>query len=128
MEKLKLEGSFQSPAIVLDSKIGVFDFRGICFLTNAYEFFMPVLDWLDQYEKNPNPSSKFTFDFTYINTASQKMLFELLKKLGKMVENGHSVTIEWFYEENDDDLKSLGDDLLCLVNVPYKIISKDADD
>ena len=128
MEKLKLEGSFQSPAILLDANKGIFDFRGICFLTNAYEFFMPVLDWLNEYEKNLNSSSKFTFDFSYINTASQKMLFEVLKKLGKFAEKGHPVTIEWFYEDNDDDLKSLGDDLLCLINVPYKIIPKDADD
>ena len=128
METIKLAGSFQAPTVTLDAKAGIFELKGICFLTNAYEFFFPILAWLDEYEKHPNPVSVFVFDFTYVNTASQKMLFEILKKLNRMKEDGKNISIEWFFEENDDDLKSLGDDLLSLTKVPYKTISKAVDE
>ncbi|MGE0566894.1 MAG: DUF1987 domain-containing protein [Bacteroidia bacterium] len=124
MDRLEINGTNQSPSIILDAKNGVFELRGHSFLDNAYDFYKPVLDWLKAYHSNSGDNIHFVFDIIYINTSSQRMVFDLLKRLNLMHKDGKSVMVEWLYDENDDDLKDVGNDLLSFMEFPYKVIEK----
>ncbi len=124
MEKMEIKETKSSPAVILDPASGLFEMRGTSFLDNAHEFYTPVIDWIKDYSKSPSKSTKFIFDLSYINTSSQRMVFDILKYLNQLHKNNHTVSVEWLYDENDDDLKDVGTDLLSFMEFPYKVIEK----
>lgn len=124
MEKVIIEETKSSPTIILDPVSGIFEFRGHSFLDNAYEFYNPVIEWMKKYLDNPSAETNIIFDMSYINTSSQRMVFDFLKKANQLHKNGHKVFVQWLYDEIDDDLKDVGNDLLSFMEFPYKVIVK----
>jgi hypothetical protein len=124
MEKLFTKETSHSPRVSFDHETGLLQLRGNSFLDNAHEFYTPIIDWLREYSKTPAPQTKVTLVLNYINTSSQRMLFDMLKVLGNIHSAGHSVHVDWLYEENDDDLKDVGEDLLSFMEFSYKVIEK----
>jgi hypothetical protein len=54
MEIISLEGTEDTPKIILDSKNGIFEISGRSLPEDTAEFYQPVLEWLDKYaESNP---------------------------------------------------------------------------
>lgn len=124
MEKLFIEESKSSPLVSLNPETGVFEIRGNSFLDNAYEFYNPIIEWMKQYMLKPHSETNIIFDISYINTSSQRMVFDFLKKANQLHKNGHKVFVQWLYDEIDDDLRDVGNDLLSFMEFPYKVIVK----
>jgi hypothetical protein len=123
MEKLFLKETKQSPLVNLDPS-GKFELKGSSFLDNAHEFYTPLIKWVKAYAKNPKAKTVVTFELNYINTSSQRMLFDFLKELNYIHKAGHKVQIDWLFEEMDYDLRDVGEDLLSFMEFEYKIIEK----
>ncbi len=124
MEKLIIKETKHSPLVALDHKTGAFEIKGSSFLDNAHEFYMPLILWVKEYAKKPAEITKLQFDLNYINTSSQRMLFDFLKELNAMHKTGAKIHIDWLYDENDYDLRDVGEDLLSFMEFSYKIIEK----
>jgi hypothetical protein len=107
MKKILIEETFQSPRITIDPEKNIFEIRGNSFPNNALRLYTPVVEWLDEYSKSPNPETVFVFRISYQNSSSRKMFNEILKRLERMVQKGHNVRIDWYYDQNDDDLKQV---------------------
>ncbi len=124
MSKLDIKETKSAPSVLLDPEKGRFEIRGNSFLDNAHEFFTPVINWIKEYEKSPNEETRVVFDLTYINTSSQRMVFDFLKSLNNIHKSGKKVLVEWLYDENDDDLRDVGNDLLSFMDFPFKVLVK----
>jgi len=124
MQKLVIKETKQSPSVILDPTGGPSEIKGSSFLDNAHEFYTPLITWLKDYAKKPSGDTKITFELTYINTSSQRMLFDFLKELNVLHKAGNNVHIDWLYDENDYDLRDVGEDLLSFMDFSYKIIEK----
>ena len=70
---------------------------------NSIEFYKPLLDWLDKYVNNPLESTIFEIKLEYFNTSSSKCLVEIFRKLEKIHDNGKQVSIEWYFDEEDEE-------------------------
>ena len=86
-------------------------------------FYEPVLNWLNEYAENPNKKTVFNFKLTYFNTASSKLLLDILMKLEEMHEKGHDVLIRWHYPEDDEDMEEAGEEYADIVDVPFEQVS-----
>ncbi|MDZ4666114.1 MAG: DUF1987 domain-containing protein [Bacteroidota bacterium] len=124
MEKLILKETKHSPFVTLDHTTGVFEVKGSSFLDNAHDFYMPLILWVREYTKKPHSTTKVLFELNYINTSSQRMLFDFLKELNALHKAGNNVHIDWLYDESDYDLRDVGEDLLSFMDFSYKIIEK----
>lgn len=118
-----MEGENQLPRIVLDKAKGHFEISGQSLPENVHEFYSPVIAWLDEYGKSPNPKTEVTFKMEYYNTASSKMLFAILEKFDEIFKAGHDVKIFWHYDQDDEDMLESGEDYADLVKVPFEFIS-----
>lgn len=123
MEAFEMEGGNQLPRIILDKAKGVFEISGQSLPENVHEFYSPVINWLDEYAKDPNPTTEVTFKMEYYNTASSKMLFSILEKFDEMFKAGHNVKIFWHYDQDDEDMLESGEDYADLCKVPFEFIS-----
>lgn len=118
MDLLQYEGTEDTPKIVLDKTNGVFEISGRSLPEDSAEFYQPILDWLDAYADNPNAATEFMFKLEYFNTASSKLILDVLSKLEKLEED--STLVRWYYHEDDEDMLEAGEEFEDLVEVSFE--------
>lgn len=63
-------------------------------------------------------------DLEYFNSSSAKFLFDIFTQLKQMNSDGVPVDIDWYYDEEDVDLREAGEDLALLCELPFKYFPK----
>lgn len=102
---------------------GTFEITGRSIPENSIEFYKPLLEWLDSYSTKKNiPSTNLQVRLEYFNTSSSKCLLEIFKRMELIVRNGISAKITWQYEEEDEDMKELGEDFKEILQIPVELI------
>lgn len=120
MEKLILASSPKTPEVVFDAASGVFLLKGRSIPENSIEFYQPLNEWVERYTENPGSKTRIEIRLEYFNTSSSKCLLILFKKLEKL--NGTDVSVNWYFEEDDEDMKEAGEDYQAIINLPFTII------
>jgi hypothetical protein len=123
METIKINSTEDTPKVILDADNEIFEISGMSMPEDVNMFYEPVLNWLEEYMKNPNKETEFIFKLTYFNTASSKLILDILYKLEEIFENGYSVRVSWYYAEDDEDMKESGEEYAELVEIPFDLIS-----
>ncbi len=124
LEPLKIEPTHKTPKVYLDPKNNHFELSGRSIPEDSVGFYKKILDWIDQYGKNPNPKTEVKFELEYFNTSSSKNILELLKKLEKIYQDGNDLKIIWYYDEDDEDMQETGEDYKALLSVPLELMMK----
>lgn len=122
MNAIKIEAKEDTPMIVFDPENNIFEISGRSLPEDASLFYEPVLEWLKKYATNPNEITELHVKMNYFNTASSKLLLDILMILEEMVENGKNCLIKWFYAEDDEDMEEAGEEYLELIEVPFELI------
>jgi hypothetical protein len=123
MRSLIIEPTAKTPKVIMNSDINVFEITGRSIPEDSVGFYRKVLDWVDEYAKNPNAHTNFKFQLEYFNTSSSKCLLDLFRKLEKMYKGGHNVVITWHYDADDEDMEETGEDYKALLEVPFELVS-----
>jgi hypothetical protein len=123
MEVIKIKGTDDTPTIILDKDSGIFEISGRSLPEDVSTFYEPILNWLDDYQEEANDQTVFSFKLVYFNTASSKLILDILMKLEEMHENGKSVLIKWFFPEDDEDMEEAGEEYADIVDVPFEQVS-----
>jgi len=123
MEKLILEPTDETPKVILDAAGNHFEFSGKSLPEDVTTFYNPLLEWLDGYSKQPNPLTKVIIKLDYFNTASSKMILDILLKLEEIQEEGHDVLVSWHYREDDEDMQEAGEEYSEIVEIPFEQVS-----
>ena len=121
MEPINIEPSVKTPKISFDDGSGALEIEGRSIPENSTEFYKPVFDWLDAYIDAPSANTEFAFKLEYFNTSSSKCILDVLRKLEKLHINGNKVVVNWFYEEDDEDMKEAGENYQRIVSVPIQL-------
>ena len=88
---------------------GKISMSGNSLLPNAQKFFQPVIDWVDEYIKDPIPKTEVTLIFNYVDTASVQAIFNVLKKFREIPNYKEHVTINWHFEFDDPEMLEIGE-------------------
>jgi len=122
MENLNLVASPKTPLVCFDSATGVLELRGRSIPENSIEFYQPLNDWIDTYANNPCNKTVIDVKLEYFNTSSSKCILDLFKKLEKLNGQNTEVSVNWYYEEEDEDMEEAGEDYQAIVKLPFKMI------
>jgi len=76
MKTLKIKGEEDSPIIDFDAEKGSLKIIGRSIPEDTVEFYQPILDWLDDYLKNPAEKTTMDIQLDYCNSFSRKYLLE----------------------------------------------------
>ena len=123
MDLLSIEATDETPKIILDPENNVFEFSGKSLPEDVLTFYGPVLDWLEGYGDSANKKTVFDFKLVYFNTASSKLILDILFKLEELHEAGADISIVWYYQEEDEDMEEAGEEYADLVDVPFELRS-----
>jgi hypothetical protein len=128
MKALRIEGAIDTPEIYFDPTTNIFSISGISHPENAKEFYLSIIDWLDDFYEEIKDKNDVKiivdFNFKYINSASYKYLREVMKRISNFQNNGIRVEVIWNYHEEDEDLLNEGMVLFELpeINLKYRCI------
>ncbi len=128
MNSLYLAKTSKTPEIAFDPKSEIFEISGRSIPENSVEFYRPVMEWLDAFQKEKGSSIILLVRLEYFNTSSSKCMIDIFRKLEKMHFNGHNVVIKWYYEEQDEDMKESGEDFKDILKVPLEMIGYISED
>lgn len=123
MDALIIEATDDTPKVVLDPSNDDFEFSGKSLPEDVTTFYSPVMDWLDAYADSPNTKTVVKFNLVYFNTASSKLILDILFKLEEIFDDGNDVAIEWHYQEEDEDMEEAGEEYGDLVEMPLELKS-----
>jgi hypothetical protein len=122
MEPILIEGTPKTPSVKFDSEKGVIEIKGRSIPENSIEFYKPLVDWLEIYAKSPLEKTQVNVQLEYFNTSSSKCILDVFKKLEAIHKSNHEVVINWYYEEDDEDMLEAGEDYESIIRVPFKMI------
>ncbi len=122
MEVYKLKGTDDTPEVVLDAEKQIMLIQGKSFPADVTELYDPILDWLREYADNPNKKTEITLKLDYFNTASSKLLLDILYVFEDIYGDGNEVLVKWFFPEDDEDMEETGEEYAEIVDVPFEHI------
>lgn len=117
-----IDGTPNTPTVRLISTEGIIELIGRSIPENPYNFYSPVKKWLDEYSLSPNKLTIVNVKLEYFNTSSSKLLLTFFKTLEDMNNNGSKIEINWYFEENDEDMQEAGEDYNAIIKIPFNII------
>ena len=122
-DSYRIEQTLKTPLINFDSN-GNFELKGKSIPENTVMFYKPMFEWLTNYAQNPAPETNLLIQLDYFNTSSSKCIVDLFKMLESISKNGNfKATINWGYDEIDDDMLEAGEDYKSIIKIPFNLVS-----
>ena len=122
MESISIEGTPKTPTVNFDAATGKIEIKGRSIPENSIEFYRPLVEWLEEYSKEPQKLTTVNIQLEYFNTSSSKCILDVFKKLEAIKKARNEVVINWYYEEDDEDMLEAGEDYESIIRVPFKMI------
>ncbi|GAB4332064.1 MAG: DUF1987 domain-containing protein [Flammeovirgaceae bacterium] len=124
MTNLYIEAREFIPEIDFQADTGLLKISGDSYHEYTHEFFDPIFAWIDEYTKTEGRNITLNFKMNYFNTASSKCFFDIIEMLQQYQESGKgNVVINWYYQEDDEDMLETGQDYILDSGYPINLIS-----
>jgi len=123
MEVINITGTDDTPNVILDKENGKFEISGRSLPEDVNMFYEPILEWIETYAEEPASKTEFHFKLEYFNTASSKVILDILLKFEEIVESDNEVVIKWHYHEEEEDMLEAGEEYADIVEIPFDYVS-----
>ncbi len=132
---LSIPASYDTPQVVFDPAKGHFKIAGTAYPNDAAQFFLPLLQWIDAYDKmlgKEKPSYKnctFEILLDYFNSTSAKFILQILQRMSSVThKHGLQLKIKWYYYEADPEMKEMGMTYQESLSIPVEILPREIQD
>lgn len=122
MKPIEIKGTSKTPTVTFNADTGIIEIKGRSIPENSVEFYKPLVDWLEAYKSDPLPHTKVNIQLEYFNTSSSKCILDVFKKLETINKGDKAVEINWYYEEDDEDMLEAGEDYESIIQVPFNML------
>ena len=112
MENLHIETTKYTPEIKLDAQNGVIDIRGKSYPENTFEFYKPMMEWVEEYFNScAKEETIVNMEIIYFNSSSSKLFFDFFDLLDENQED-HKIVINWIYDGENESAEEAGEDFV----------------
>jgi len=111
MSNLIIEETKYTPYISFNGNDGNFDIRGKSYPENTFEFYKPMMEWVENYfEQDHAHKISVNFEIIYFNSSSSKLFFDFFDLLEELYKAGKNIEINWIYDEENESALEAGED------------------
>lgn len=110
MQNIVIEETKYTPAVSLDVS-GTISIRGKSYPENTFEFYAPVMKWVEEYLAGDRKQLAVNIEIIYFNSSSSKLFFDFFDLLEENKEN-HTIEVNWIYDEANESAKEAGEDFI----------------
>jgi hypothetical protein len=122
MKELIIAKSANTPGITFNPETGIMKIEGRSIPENPGDFFDPIIEWLEDYFSKATEVTRFDLNLEYVNSGSSKYLLGIFRILKKKHDEGKNCSINWYYEEDDEAIFSLGEHYKNTIKIPFNLI------
>jgi len=120
MQAIKAARTESTPEVIFNPVHNTLFIAGECYPENPNLFFNPILGSLQAHFASKTPAKFYTrIRLSYVNSASTKSMRQLLTVLNEAAHAGAAVDIDWEFDEEDDAIQDLGEDLMHGLGVTW---------
>lgn len=121
MKELKnmfVEQTEKTPLVDFNYLTGELILSGRSIPINAPRIFEPILDWVNEYIKDPKKTTNLRLNLEYFNTASSIWLAKIVKALTTIDKPDCILFLHVYFSIEDfDDIEDIKDDLSPVIDV-----------
>ena len=121
MDKIHILPTKNTPEFLLDPE-GTIKIKGRGLFGTNTEVSEQIINCIDSYISNPAETTYVIIKFEYLNSFSTTILVSILRKLMKVILKSKKLVIQWYYEEDDEDILERGEYISESFNIPIKFI------
>lgn len=110
-----------TPEVYLDPN-GVIRIKGKANVLATSTNYVLINDWLDKYLANPADITVVDICVEYLNSFCTAKLVDMLKKISGIMLKDKKLVINWYYEEDDEDLLERGEHVEDVLNLKITYI------
>jgi len=122
IKDLIIKATKNTPSITTDKSRGHILIEGSSFPENVNDFYAVLTDWVSK-ARIDNDNITIETHFYYIASSSIIALLKFFKKIEKLYAP-EKITINWHYDEDDEDILRNGEDYQKLFSFQINLISK----
>jgi len=122
MESIYVKKTKKTPLISLDLTENIFQIKGPSFSEDILSVYDPVISWMNENLSQLEKELTCELYFTVLNSASHKKIFQILIILNGFMDRGKKIKVKWYYDEDDEDIMEMGEDLTELINLPFNLV------
>ena len=122
MKELLIAKTTSTPAIQFNPETGFLKIEGRSIPENPGDFYEELINWIKDYYSNPAVQTQVDLNLEYVNSGSSKFLLGIFRLIKKKHDEGCKTLINWYYEEDDEAIKSLGEHYKSTIKIPFNLI------
>ena len=111
----------KTPEVLLNPE-GIIKIKGRAIDESRTKFSEQIMIWIDAYLLNPAESTEVIIALEYLNSYNSIILASVLKKLSQVNQQSKKLVIQWYIEEDDDDLLERGNIFHRLLIFPLNLL------
>ncbi|MEQ9404783.1 MAG: DUF1987 domain-containing protein [Cyclobacteriaceae bacterium] len=116
------EAKSTTPYVEINYNDGHIQLKGVSHPENVFTFYNPIFQAIKAMKHEPVQEVVVDFVLEYFNTSSARCLFLILKEVKELGLSGKKLTINWHYEEEDEDMLETGEDFQELIELPFVFV------
>lgn len=121
MTNIKLAATQSTPFVAADSVSGKLEMRGDSYPENSFEFFTPILVWLNAYLKESEAPLDVDLHLLYLNTSSVKVMMDIFDTVEAAHIKGRAVAVTWRYNAENERIAELAEEFKEDCSFPFEI-------
>ena len=121
MNDLNIASSQSTPGIESDTNAGILRMHGDSYPENSFEFFDPIIQWIEDYLRLHSDALHLELRLVYMNTSSVKAMMDIFDMLEDAHGRGRAVSVAWYYDPRNERVLDLADEFREDCSFPFDI-------
>lgn len=123
MQDFTIPSTGSTPEIISNWAAGRLVMRGDSYPENSFEFFQPVIDWVERFLVEAGRPLQVDLFLLYLNTSSIRSLMEILDLLEAAHRSDKPVRVSWYYDQENERLAELAEEFKEDCTFPFHILT-----
>jgi hypothetical protein len=122
MNNLLLESTKKTPEVSMTTD-GRLKISGRSIPEDPSKFYDQLFEWTYFYCLEPSEVTTLDVELEYFNSGTSKALLHILRALVDLSKKGKKLSINWYYEEGDDDIIERGEYYESILDTKFNFIA-----
>lgn len=124
MTDLNIKGTQSAPTVISSWEDGTLELRGDSYPENSFEFFEPIVKWVEQFLEDARQPLKLELHLLYLNTSSVKTMMDIFDTLEEAHLKDRAVAVRWYYDADNERIADLAEEFKEDCTFPFEIVRK----
>lgn len=110
-----------TPAVHADWSQGLVTMTGESYPENPFEFFQPLVDWVNDFLETETRPLVLDLELIYMNTSSIRAMMDIFDRMEEAHLAGREVRVNWTYEPENERVGELAEEFKEDCTFPFAI-------